>query len=146
MKKIFYLLISTLPFLAVSCQETEPVPGTMKGVFYADIPGEKSLVELAPEGSKTYNLRACAQGSNVSDVAMNFSFKADPDLVARYNSANGTDFQMCPGSAYEFVTNEVMMPRYGKSSTTAKVKVTASGLEAKDCLISSICSATVFFS
>ena len=129
MKKIFYLLISTLPFLAVSCQETEPVPGTMKGVFYADIPGEKSLVELAPEGSKTYNLRACAQGSNVSDVAMNFSFKADPDLVARYNSANGTDFQMCPGSAYEFVTNEVMMPRYGKSSTTAKVKVTASGLE-----------------
>ena len=129
MKKIFYLLISTLPFLAVSCQETEPVPGTMKGVFYADIPGEKSLVELAPEGSRTYNLRACAQGSNVSDVAMNFSFKADPDLVARYNSANGTDFQMCPGSAYEFVTNEVMMPRYGKSSTTAKVKVTASGLE-----------------
>ena len=129
MKKIFYLLISTLPILAVSCQETEPAPGTMKGVFYADIPGEKSLVELAPEGSKTYNLRACAQGSNVSDVAMNFSFKADPDLVARYNSANGTDFQMCPGSAYEFVTNEVMMPRYGKSSTTAKVKVTASGLE-----------------
>ena len=129
MKKIFYLLL-TLPILAVSCdREKEPVPGTMKGVFYADIPGEKVLIELAPDGSKTYNLRACAQGSNVSDAVMNFTFKADPDLVEKYNGANGTNYQMCPGSAYEFVTNEVMMPRYGKSSTTAKIKVTASGLE-----------------
>ncbi len=129
MKKIFYLIL-TLPILAVSCdKEKEPVVGTMKGVFYADIPGEKTLVELAPDASKTYSLRACAQGSNVSDAVMNFTFKADPDLVEKYNGANGTNYQMCPGSAYEFVTNEVMMPRYGKSSTTAKVKVTASGLE-----------------
>ena len=129
MKKIFYLLL-TLPILAVSCdREKEPVPGTMKGVFYADIPGEKTLVELAPDASKTYSLRACAQGNNVSDVVMNFTFKADPDLVEKYNGANGTNYQMCPGSAYEFVTNQVMMPRYGKSSTTAKIKVTASGLE-----------------
>ena len=129
MKKIFYLLL-TLPILAVSCdREKEPVPGTMKGVFYADIPGEKTLVELAPDASRTYSLRACAQGSNVSDAVMYFTFKADPDLVEKYNGANGTNYQMCPGSAYEFVTNEVMMPRYGKSSTTAKVKVTASGLE-----------------
>ena len=129
MKKIYYLLL-TLPLLAVSCdREKEPVPGTMRGVFYADIPGEKQLVELAPDASKTYSLRACAQGSNVSDAVMNFTFKADPELVEKYNSANGTAYQMCPGSAYEFVTNEVKMPRYGKSSTTAKVKVTASGLE-----------------
>ncbi|MBR2226108.1 MAG: DUF1735 domain-containing protein [Bacteroidales bacterium] len=129
MKKIFYLIL-TLPLLAVSCdKEKEPVVGTMKGVFYADIPGEKTLVELAPDASKTYSLRACAQGSNVSDAVMNFTFKADPELVDKYNGANGTNYRMCPGSAYEFVTNEVMMPRYGKSSTTAKVKVTASGLE-----------------
>ena len=129
MKKIFYLIL-TLPILAVSCdKEKEPVAGTMKGVFYADIPGEKTPVELAPDASKTYSLRACAQGSNVSDAVMNFTFKADPDLVEKYNTAKGTNYQMCPGSAYEFVTNKVMLPRYGKSSTTAKVKVTASGLE-----------------
>ena len=129
MKKIFYLLISVLPVLAVSCKEKEVVPGTMKGVFYADIPGDKVPVEISPDGSKTYSLRACAQGSNVSDVVMNFSFKADPDLVDKFNSEKGTSYVMCPGSAYEFVTNEVMLPRYGKSSTTAKVRVTASGLE-----------------
>ena len=129
MKKILFLILA-LPILAVSCEkQQEPVPGTMKGVFYADIPGDKVLIELSPDGSKTYNLRACAQGSNVADVVMNFTFKADPDLVDKYNGANGTSYQMCPGSAYEFVTNEVMMPRYGKASTTAKVKVTASGLE-----------------
>ena len=130
MKKIFYLLISVLPVLAVSCKkEKEVVPGTLKGIFYADIPGEKAPVEIAPEASKTYSLRACAQGDNVSDAVMNFTFKADPDLVDKFNQANGTSYQMCPGSAFEFTVNEVMIPRYGKSSTTAKVKVTASGLE-----------------
>ena len=129
MKKILFLILA-LPVLAVSCENRkEPVPGTMKGVFYADIPGEKELVELAPDASRTYNLRACAQGDNVADVVVNFTFKADPDLVDKFNTANGTSYRMCPGSAYEFVTNEVMMPRYGKASTTARVKVTASGLE-----------------
>ena len=133
MKKIsFSLLLPALLLLAVSCSgicDKEQPAGTMKGVFYADIPGEKTLIEIVPGGSKTYNLRACAQGGQVSDVVMNFSFKADPDLVAAYNAALGTSYQMCPGSAYEFVTNEVMMPRYGRSSTTARLKVTASGME-----------------
>ena len=37
---------------------------------------------------------------------------------------------MFPGSAYDVGANLVMMPRYGVSSTTTKLKVTASGLEA----------------
>ena len=109
MKKIIsYLLSFSLFLLAVSCSgicEKEQPGGTMKGVFYADIPGEKTLIEIVPDGSKTYNLRACAQGGQVSDVVMNFSFKADPDRVAAFNAAYGTSYQMCPGSAYEFVTN-----------------------------------------
>ena len=132
MKKILsYLLIPALLFVAASCNicEKEEPSGTMKGVFYADIPGEKTLVEIVPDGSKTYSLRACAQRGQVCDEVMYFNFKADPDRVDTYNAANGTSYQMCPGSAFEFVTNEVMMPRYGQSSTTAKLKVTASGLE-----------------
>ena len=129
MKKIFILILA-LPILAVSCKNGDDVvPGTMKGIFYADIPGDKEMVEIVPNGSRTYNLRACAQGDNVADAVMNFTFKADPDLVDAYNSAHGTSYRMCPGSAFEFVVNEVMLPRYGKSSTTAKVKVIASGLE-----------------
>lgn len=133
MKKIFYLLIAALAVLTISCQknasETGKVEPGMKGVFYADIPGEKSLVEIAPGASKSYALKACAFQSYVTDITMNFTFKADADAVAKYNEANGTSYEMCPGSAFEFVTNEVMLPRYGKASTTAKLKVTASGLE-----------------
>lgn len=137
MKKIVsYMLMMAIAAFAMSCEglnegeqgkgNTEP---SMKGVFYADIPGTKDLVEIAPGASKSYTLKACAYQNNVTDVVMNFSFKANPDAVATYNQANKTSYEMCPGSAFEFVTNEVMIPRYGKASTTAKIKVSASGLE-----------------
>ena len=88
MKKILsYLLLPALFFLAVSCSgicEKDQSAGKMKGVFYADIPGEKTLVEIVPGGSKTYNLRACAQGNNVSDVVMNFSFAANENIICAF--------------------------------------------------------------
>ena len=89
MKKILsYLLIPALLFVAASCNicEKEEPSGTMKGVFYADIPGEKTLVEIVPDGSKTYSLRACAQRGQVCDEVMYFNFKADPDRVETYNA------------------------------------------------------------
>ena len=126
--------MSALAVLAMSCQKGgsqsgQPVEPTMKGIFYADVPGEKTPVEIAPGASKTYSLKACAYQSYVTDITMNFTFKADADAVAKYNEAYGTSYEMCPGSAFEFVTNEVMLPRYGKASTTAKIKVTSSGME-----------------
>lgn len=129
MKKILsYALILVLSVLAVSCEKGPEGP-TMAGVYYASIPGTKQVVELFPGGSKTFDLRAYAEGEKVADAVLNISFKADPSLVEKFNEKNGTSFVMCPGSAYEFLSNEVMMPRYGKSSTTARVKVIASGIE-----------------
>jgi len=137
MKKIVsYMLMTALAAFAMSCQglnESEQGSGStepsMKGVFYADIPGEKAVVEIAPGASKTYTLKACAFQSQVTDIVINFSFKADPDAVATYNQAHSASYEMCPGSAFEFLSNEVMIPRYGKTSTTAKLRVSSSGLE-----------------
>lgn len=136
MKKTFnYMLLTAIAAMALSCQgnmkedasgETDP---SMTGVFYADIPGDKVPVEIAPGASKTYSLKACAFQSKVTDIVMNFSFKTDEEAVTRYNAANGTSYVMCPGSAFEFLSNEVMLPRYGKTSTTARIKVTASGMD-----------------
>ena len=123
MKKILsYTLIMALAVLA-SCNKKGPEPGevTMPGVFYADIPGDKSVVEIAPGASKTYSLKACAFQNQVTDIVMNFSFKADPDGVDKYNQAHGTSYVMCPGSAFEFLSNDVMLPRYGQASTTARI-------------------------
>ena len=131
MKKIIsYTLIMALAVLA-SCNKKGPEPGevTMPGVFYADIPGEKTVVEIAPGASKTYSLKACAFQNQVTDIVMNFSFKTDPDAVETFNQAHGTSYVMCPGSAFEFLSNDVMIPRYGQASTTARIKVSASGLD-----------------
>ncbi len=131
-KTVTYILLTVLAVAAISSCQKEKKGGdepTMTGVFYADIPGDKTPVEITPSGNKTYSLKACAFQGNVTDITMNFSFKADPDAVSTYNQAHGTSYQMCPGSAYEFVTNEVMIPRYATASTTARLRVTASGLE-----------------
>ncbi|MCR4844902.1 MAG: DUF1735 domain-containing protein [Bacteroidales bacterium] len=132
-KTISYMLMTALAALALSCQknggESGKIEPTMKGVFYADIPGDKALVEIAPGASKTYALKACAFRDYVTDITMNFSFKANPEAVTSYNEANGTSYEMAPGTSFELVTNEVMLPRYAKASTTAKLKLNASGLE-----------------
>ena len=55
MKKIIYLLMTALAALAMSCQKSGSESGkepSMKGVFYADIPGDKALVEIAPGASR----------------------------------------------------------------------------------------------
>ena len=132
-KTISYMLMTALAALALSCQknggESGKIEPTMKGVFYADIPGDKALVEIAPGASKTYALKACAFRDHVTDITMYFSFKADLEAVTAYNEANGTSYEMAPGTSFELVTNEVMLPRYAKASTTAKLKLNASGLE-----------------
>ena len=99
----------------------------MKGVFYAGAPGLEEVIEIVPGKSKTVDLQAYAD--QVSDIVLNLTLKVDPDGAAAYNGAHGTDYPMCPGSAYEFTTNKVLMPRYGKASTSAKLKLSASGLE-----------------
>ena len=130
MKKIFtYLSVLALPLLLFSCTKKAPEApvSKMKGVFYTSIPASGETLELLPGKSKSLDLRACAQ--EVSDMYVSMSFKVDPDAVAAYNSANGASCEMLPSSAFEFTKNEVMLPKYNKASTTAKIRVTATGLE-----------------
>ena len=129
MKRIAsYLLLLSFALAFTACREKEqPTVAQMKGVFYAGAPGLEEVIEIVPGKSKTVDLQAYAD--QVSDLVLNLTLKVDPDGAAAYNGAHGTDYPMCPGSAYEFTTNKVLMPRYGKASTSAKLKLTASGLE-----------------
>lgn len=116
----------------VSCDKNdEKETSKMRAVLYTGIDDATSAIELLPGRSKTMGLRAYAdaENGNVSDQVLNITFKADLDAVDAYNQVKGTDYVMCPGSAYEFITNTVMMPRYGQASTTAKLKITANGLD-----------------
>ena len=129
MKRITsYLLLLSFALAFTACREKEqPTVAQMKGVFYAGAPGLEEVIEIVPGKSKTVDLQAYAD--QVSDIVLNLTLKVDPDGAAAYNGAHGTDYPMCPGSAYEFTTNKVLMPRYGKASTSAKLKLSASGLE-----------------
>jgi hypothetical protein len=129
MKRITtYLLLLCVALAFSACREKEqPAVSTMKGVFYAFVDGAEETVELLPNKSKTFTLLARAEA--VSDVYLTFSFKVDPDAVATYNAAHGTDYEMLPSSAFEFIDNTVMMPRYNKASSSARLRITASGLE-----------------
>ena len=129
MKRITsYLLLLSFALAFTACREKEqPTVAQMKGVFYAGAPGLEEVIEIVPGKSKTVDLQAYAD--QVSDIVLNLTLKVDPDGAAAYNGAHGTDYPMCPGSAYEFTTNKVLMPRYGKASTSAKLKLSTSGLE-----------------
>ena len=130
MKRITsYLLLLSFALAFTACREKEPQPpvSQMKGVFYAGTTEAEEIIEIVPGKSKTVDMQAHAD--QVSDLVLNLTLKVDPDGVAAYNSAHGTNYEMCPGSAYEFTTNKVMMPRYGKTSTSAKLKITTSGME-----------------
>ena len=129
MKRILsYLLLLSLATAFTACREKEqPVVSQMKGVFYAGATGLEEVIEIVPGKSKTVDLQAYAE--QVSDLVLNLTLKVDPDGAPAYNAAHGTNYEMCPGSAYEFTTNKVLMPRYGKASTSAKLKITASDME-----------------
>ena len=56
-KTINYIFVLALAILACSCGEKEPVGGLLRGVFYADVPGDKAVVTLPPGSSKSYSVK-----------------------------------------------------------------------------------------
>jgi hypothetical protein len=128
----FIILLSAL-LLACACdqkengQEEQPV-AQLTGIYYVGV-DETEEMELSAGRARTVLVRALADSAEVSDLILKITFKADPDAVAKYNKAKGTSYVMCPGSAYEFTAPEAMMPKYGRSSTSAKLKLSGASLE-----------------
>lgn len=128
----FIILLSAL-LLACACdqkengQEEQPV-AQLTGIYYVGV-DETEEMELSASRARTVLVRALADSAEVSDLILKITFKADPDAVAKYNKAKGTSYVMCPGSAYEFTAPEAMMPKYGRSSTSAKLKLSGASLE-----------------
>ena len=135
MKKYSYILF-TLWLIAAACtdkgQQGETV-SNLKGMLRAGVDSANSDLELFPERSKTIEVRVYADTENgsVSGETLNITLQPDPDAVEAYNAAHGTDYLRCPGQAFEMVSSDVMLPRYGTSSSSAKVKITAVGMDSE---------------
>ena len=134
MKKTIIHILALVPVLLMlgACTKKENgknPEATMTGVFYVGVDNSSEVLEVSSAKATTIAVRALADEGQVSDITLNISFKADPEAAEAYNVAHGTSYVMSPGSAYEFTTPEAMMPRYGRSSSSAKLKLSATGLE-----------------
>ena len=136
MKKfVSYIMLTAVLAICSACSATKEdkagaqETATMTGVYYVGVDDTGEVFEVPSGKGKTIMLRAYANEGEVSDLFLTITFKADPAAAEAYNAAHGTSYVMCPGSAYEFTTPEAMMPRYGRASSSAKVKISTTGLE-----------------
>ena len=133
MKNLFkYILSAAFVLGAVACTEKEdgPAESKMKGNFHVEVISADEIQEIMPGKNKTLLLSACADvETGVSDLALKMTLKADLDAVAVYNEINETNYEAMPAGSYEFLSNEVIMPRYGTASSTAKLKISTTGME-----------------
>ena len=133
MKILFtYILSAAFVLGAVACTEKEdgPAESKMKGIFHVEVISADEIQEIMPGKNKTLLLKACADfETGVSDLALKMTMKADLDEVAVYNEMNETNYEAMPAGSYEFLSDEVTMPRYGTASSTAKLKISTTGME-----------------
>ena len=133
MKNLFkYILSAAFVLGAVACTEKEdgPAESKMKGIFHVEVISADEIQEIMPGKNKTLLLKACADfETGVSDLALKMTMKADLDAVAVYNEMNETNYESMPAGSYEFLSDEVTMPRYGTASSTAKLKISTTGME-----------------
>ena len=129
MKKILLILAALTTLFVSSCinkEDADKVP-FLKGTFYPVAISDVDIVVTMPKVTKIIDLRAYADtlnGSVASDNAV-ITFGVNPDLVAVYNSAHGTNYKMAPNGSYEFTTGDVTLYKYNVRSTTGAIKVGA---------------------
>lgn len=65
----------------------------------------------------------------VSAEAYTITLGPKAGLVASYNSANGTNYELLPSSAYSLSTASIMLTRYSPKSTAVELRLTGDGCE-----------------
>lgn len=125
MKKSILLISSLVLAMAgfLSCSQNENEGYNETAVLSVVSSAGDEVVGALLGNSKTVSLRAAA--ATVAGEPLKISFRVDESLVATYNQANGTAYEMAPASCYNLGSDEVIMPRYGKSSSTATLTFTA---------------------
>ena len=92
------------------------------GIEAYDVP---EVFEVNKRQQKTVNIKATAEA--VAGVTLDITIGVNPDLVAVYNEAHGTSYEMLPGEAFSFVEQQVLMPRFNKLSSLAQINLIGQG-------------------
>ena len=127
MKRIA-ILVSVLfsCLFAVSCNKDDNgknnADPAQLGIAVKDVEG---VIVVPKSQTKTLELTVVADPKSAE--AYTITLGANPGLVASYNAANGTSYQMLPAEAYSFTSTTVMLPRYGAKSTTCELRLKGEG-------------------
>lgn len=126
MKRIFSLALVLVPCLfTFSCKkggEDVPAEPAQLGV---KVKNAEAIYEIPKSQSKSIELTVVADPTSAE--AYNISLAASQSLVATYNLANGTDYEMLPASAFTFVTNTVTLPKYNATSSSCELRLKGEG-------------------
>lgn len=129
MKRIYTIISLTVLFiLAVSCVD-KPINGPDQTGYLTVGTYSDTDYTLAKGKSKSVLLTANAAEDAVCSDFVKITFKIDPSLVETYNVGKDTSCVLLPSSAYQFISNEVMMAKYNRNSSTAELKIICNDLE-----------------
>ena len=116
--------------MLASCEEELPhrvvTPIDAPAEVSLSIDGVSETIGLMAPKTKAYTMTIKA--ATKADQLLTFTVGANPDKVAAYNAAHGTDYEMVPGEAYELSTKEFYLPRYNEKGSTGTLTLKANGL------------------
>ena len=128
MKKIAILVSVLLPCIfALSCNKEKGEEEVKPAELSVVISDAQAIYEVPKNQSVSVNLVVVPDP--VSAEAYTITLAANQGLVATYNAANNTSYQMLPSSAYSIAGTSVMLTRYGTQSTNCEIRLKGDGCE-----------------
>ena len=130
MKRIALLVSALLPVLfAVSCVKEGKENGkdAVPAVLGVEVKDALSIYEVPKNQSVSISLIVTADP--VSEEAYTISLGTKANLVASYNSANGTSYELLPSTAYTLSSSTLMLTRYSAKSTACELRLSGNGCE-----------------
>ncbi len=128
MKKIAILVSVLLPCLfTLSCNKEKGKEENKPAELSVVLSDVKDIYEVPKNQSISVNLMVVPDP--VSAEAYTINLAANPGLVASYNEAKGTSYQMLPSTAYTLASSSVMLTRYSPKSTACELRLSGNGCE-----------------
>ncbi len=120
-------MIPVMGLLALSCEKTGQEGGGNTGaaVLGVSVTNLPQVVEVPQNQSQSFEVVVVANPG--PSEAIQVSLGTDESLVAKYNAAYGTAYEMLPAAAFELPSSPLMVMKYNKTSAPGTLKLIGAG-------------------
>ena len=125
MKRIVCSILSTLTlFIALSCNKSDDKTSVIASLGVS-VKGTEDVIEIPKRQSKSFEVNLTSDPG--PEEALIVTLGANAELVAKYNAAHGTDYQLLPAEAYDLPATPFLLPRYNKVSSLESITLKGAG-------------------